>query len=128
MSEISNAFCDTLGNNSICFSLETSRSCKRYHIDNVPMRLIVTYYGKGTEWLPPFASNYNAYYNGEINRKIVKYTNEKKFMRSWDIAIFKGHKFKGEGDRILHRTPDVAQNKLSLLMRLDDTSSLADNF
>ena len=109
-------------------SIESSRTCKRYHIDNVPIRLLVTYYGKGTEWIPSHACDYSAYYNGENNNKIIKDNAEKKFIDDWNIAIFKGQRYKGGEKAILHRTPDSALGKLSLLMRLDNKAYLSDNF
>ena len=119
MSEICILYSDIINKNSLNFSLKTSRGCKRYHIDNVPVRLLVTYYGKGTEWLPRDACNYSAYYNGESNEKIIKIKNRSKFIKPWSIAIFKGQKFKGSTEAILHRTPNEALNKKSLLMCLD---------
>ncbi len=125
MAKVSVIFCNILKTESIILSLESSRSCKRYHIDNVPMRLLVTYYGKGTEWLPSHACDYSAYYNGEKNEKIVKDTKQVKFVEPWDIAIFKGQQFQGVNNGILHRTPNVAQTSVSLLMRLDNSSYLS---
>ena len=122
MSEICILYSDIIKKNSLNFSLKTSRGCKRFHIDNVPLRLLVTYYGKGTEWLPRDACSYSAYYNGESNEKIVKIKNKSKFIKPWSIAIFKGQKFKGGTKAILHRTPDEALNKRSLLMCLDSES------
>ena len=119
MSEICNLYHDIIKRNSLNFSLKTSRGCKRYHIDNVPLRLLVTYYGKGTEWLPRYACNYSAYYNGESNEKIIKIKNKSKFIKPWSIAVFKGQKFKGGTEAILHRTPNEALTKKSLLMCLD---------
>ena len=119
MSEICILYSDIINKNSLNFSLKTSRGCKRYHIDNVPVRLLVTYYGKGTEWLPRDTCNYSAYYNGESNEKIIKIKNRSKFIKPWSIAIFKGQKFKGSTEAILHRTPNEALNKKSLLMCLD---------
>ena len=119
MSEICILYSDIINKNNLNFSLKTSRGCKRYHIDNVPVRLLVTYYGKGTEWLPRDACNYSAYYNGESNEKIIKIKNRSKFIKPWSIAIFKGQKIKGGTEAILHRTPDEALNKKSLLMCLD---------
>ena len=119
MSEICILYSDIIKKNSLNFSLKTSRGCKRYHIDNVPLRLLVTYYGKGTEWLPKDACDYSAYYNGESNEKIVKIKNKSKFIKPWSIAVFKGQKFKGSTEAILHRTPNEALNKKSLLMCLD---------
>jgi hypothetical protein len=122
MSEICILYSDIINKNSLNFSLKTSRGCKRYHIDNVPVRLLVTYYGKGTEWLPRDACNYSAYYNGESNEKIIKIKNRSKFIKSWSIAVFKGQKFKEGTKAILHRTPNEALNNKSLLMCLDSVS------
>ena len=122
MSEICILYFNIIKKNRLNFSLKTSRGCKRYHIDNVPVRLLVTYYGKGTEWLPRDACNYSAYYNGESNEKIIKMKNKSKFIEPWSVAIFKGQKSKGGTKAILHRTPDEALNKKSLLMCLDSES------
>ena len=126
MEHICKIFCDILNEGSISFSLETSRSCKRYHIDNVPMRLLVTYFGKGTEWFPSHACNYTAYYEGRPNEEIIKNLKEKRNLKPWDIAIFKGQKSEGGDKAILHRTPNEALNTRSLLMRLDSSKYLSD--
>ena len=92
MSNLCNIFCDVMGTNAISFSLGTHRGCKRYHIDNVPKRLLVTYYGRGTEWLPYESSNYKLYFEGAKNEDIIKDHTAKKFLNTWDIALFKGVK------------------------------------
>ena len=124
IAKVIRAFSDTIGETSVILTLETSRSCSRYHIDNVPMRLLVTYYGKGTEWFPNHACDYSAYYSGEKNDKIIINNNERRFMKPWDIAIFKGQKFNTnyKFNGILHRSPDSALNGKSLLMRLDSSN------
>ena len=121
MAKMCNIFCTILDSNSISFFLGTSRGCSRYHIDNVPMRLLITYFGQGTEWLPSDNADYNAYYRGEGNNKILKNAEKRMYIKSWDVSIFKGGK-KG----ILHRTPDSALKSPSLLMRLDHSSFLDD--
>ncbi len=125
MAKISKIYCNILNTDNICFSLETARSCKRFHIDNVPVRLLVTYYGIGTEWIPSNACDYSAYYDGKKNNKIIKDTSAIKFMKTWDVAVFKGNKFRGREEGILHRTPDAALHLPSLLMRLDNSSFLS---
>ena len=127
MAKISKIYCDIINTDTIRFSLDTSRSCKRFHIDNVPVRLLVTYYGTGTEWVPSNACDYSAYYDGKNNNEIIKDASAIKFMNPWDIGIFKGNKFTGSAKGILHRTPDNAINCPSLLMRLDDPSFLSDS-
>ena len=86
----------------------------------VPYRLLVTYAGQGTELLPDFAANRNAFDEGKPNEEIIKDKSALKFINKWDIAIFRGGK-KG----ILHRTPDSAlKESSSILMRLDNSSFL----
>ena len=60
-------FCDIQNTSSISMWIGSKRGCKRFHIDNVPQRLLVTYSGEGTEWLPDAAADKSAYLNGEPN-------------------------------------------------------------
>ena len=114
MAGICKIFCETLATKTVGFCLATQRACQRYHIDNVPLRLLVTYYGKGTEWVPDSAVNRLAYDSGMPNDKILTNHNARKFLNAWDIAIFRGGR-----DGLLHRTPDAALNTPSILLRLD---------
>ena len=114
MANLCEMFCITEKSSYISFSLSSHRGCRRYHIDNVPLRLLVTYAGQGTEWLPDEFANKRAYANGEPNERIIKDISKKQFVGEWDIALFKGGP---EG--LLHRTPDSALNNNSILMRLD---------
>ena len=72
MSKVSKLFCDIQGTDEIGFWLGSQRGCHRYHIDAVPLRLLVTYAGKGTEWLPDEAADLGAFSNGEPNEKNCK--------------------------------------------------------
>jgi len=114
MANICRLFCDIQDKSATGFWLGTSRGCKRYHIDNVPIRLLVTYAGTGTEWLPDDAADRAAFADGLPNEKIVKDLSAWQFMNPWDVAIFRGG---SEG--LIHRTPDDALNDASILMRLD---------
>ena len=117
MAGVCNIFCETLANSTVGFCLATQRACQRYHIDNVPLRLLVTYYGRGTEWVPDTAVDRLAYDSGMPNDKILTNNNARKFLNAWDIAIFRGGP-----DGLLHRTPDAALNTPSILLRLDHES------
>ena len=81
--------------------------------------MLVTYFGQGTEWLPFNAESYKAYFKGQKNERIIKNTTERKFIKPWHIATFRGGT-KG----ILHRTPDSALKSPSLQMSLDHYSFL----
>lgn len=117
MAEVCTNFCDMQGDESIGFWLGSDRGCSRYHVDNVPLRMLVTYAGKGTEVLPDFAADRKAYENKAPNQDIIKDPSAIRFMNAWDVAVFRGGP-KG----LLHRTPDEALNGPSILMRLDHHS------
>ena len=107
-------FCDVLVTESVSLQLSTKRGCRRYHVDNVPMRMLVTYAGKGTEWISDEVVDRQAYESGKTNEEILKDLTETQYMNIWDVAIFRGGK-KG----LLHRTPDAALMGPSVLLRLD---------
>ena len=117
MSEICQIFCDTLNSKSVSFCLGTERGCSRYHIDNVPMRLLVTYMGQGTEWLPNEIANRAAFEEGLPDEKIVKDSSKIKSIKTFNVAIFRGG-----ATGLLHRTPDSALKNPSILLRLDHES------
>ena len=117
MANLSQVFCEMQNSNSVSFLLSSKRGCRRYHVDIVPLRMLVTYAGKGTELLPDEAADRDAFANGEPNEKIVLDSSAIKFMDLWDIAVFRGGA-KG----LLHRTPDEALNNSSVFMRLDHPS------
>ena len=81
--------------------------------------MLVTYAGKGTEWLPDEAADREAFLSGEPNEKIIKDPSALQFINQWDVAVFRGGP---EG--VLHRTPDAALNGSSILMKLDHPSFL----
>ena len=117
MAGVCEIFCDTLKSESISFCLGTERGCSRYHIDNVPMRLLVTYSGQGTEWLPNEIANRIAFEEGLPNEKIVKDSSKIKSIKTFNVAIFRGG-----AAGLLHRTPDSALKNPSILLRLDHES------
>ena len=119
MAEVCKTFCDLEKIDAVSFWLGTKRGCRRYHIDNVPKRLLVTYAGKGTEWIPNEAADRIAFESGEPNDKIVKDQSALRYIGEWDVAVFRGIPH-----GILHRTPDEALNGQSILMRLDHPSFL----
>ncbi|MEM7197929.1 MAG: DUF1826 domain-containing protein [Pseudomonadota bacterium] len=114
MAEICKIFCDIENSDAICFWLGSERGCRRYHTDNVPQRLLVTYVGQGTQWLPDEAADRVAFVNGAPNEKIVKDESALQYIDPWDVAVFRGGL-----DGLLHRTPDAALDGSSILMRLD---------
>ena len=56
----------------------------------VPFRLLVTYEGQGTELLPNYAADREAFIEGKPNNEIIKDKSARKFINKWDVAIFRG--------------------------------------
>ena len=116
MADICQQFSQILKSESVGFCLGTERGCKRYHVDQVPLRLLVTYSGQGTEWLPDEAADRKAFSLGAPNEKILIDKAARQFIEPWHVAIFRGGL-----DGVLHKTPDSALGEASILMRLDHT-------
>ena len=117
MAQVCEVFCRTLETEATSFFLGTKRGCRRYHVDNVPQRLLVTYFGTGTEWIPNEGADREAYRRGLPNEHILTDPRSTQWMSAWDVAVFRG-----EPDGLLHRTPDAALTGRSILMRLDHPS------
>ena len=115
MAQISRMFCDINDSDAIGFCLSSQRGCARYHVDNVPMRLLVTYAGQGTEWLPDSSADRRAFESGAPNEQIVKDPSNRQFISPWDISLFRGGP-----QGLLHRTPDSALKNPTILLRLDN--------
>lgn len=76
--------------------------CPRFHVDHVPLRLICTYAGPGSEWLAtPDALQVNRLARG-------------------DVALLKGEKWLGnEGAGLVHRSPQLPEGQRRLMLTLD---------
>lgn len=102
-----------------------SAMCPRFHVDRVPGRLVTTYQGVATEWLP----------HQLVDRKKLGSGNEGKpdnqsglFQKEADIrrlccgdvAILKGEMWEGnENAGLVHRSPALRAGRSRLLLTLD---------
>jgi hypothetical protein len=85
--------------------------CPRFHTDNVAIRLITTYYGLATEWLPDQLADRRALSTSRASQintlgAIVASEEHIQRMAAGDVALFKGELWEGnEGHGIIHRSP-----------------------
>ncbi|HEN8799519.1 TPA: DUF1826 domain-containing protein [Pseudomonas putida] len=83
--------------------------CPRFHVDNVPLRLLTTYLGPGSEWLPEHATP-----RGKLHTEDVPVDNIQQ-LDAGDVAVVKGEKWQGnEGSGLVHRSPPGQQGRLLL--------------
>ena len=99
--------------------------CPRFHVDNVPCRLLTTYGDTGTEWLSE--SNLDRSQLGRGSKGMPDeisgiYSDENQINRvnSYDIALLKGEAWpKNAGKGAVHRSPVVDNTNPRLLLSLD---------
>ena len=89
--------------------------CPRFHVDHVPVRLITTYAGVGSQWLK----------DGTMDRQQLGQANAEpqaqiQQLNSGDVALLKGEKWHGnEGFGLIHRSPQPAAGERRLILTLD---------
>jgi len=94
--------------------------CPRFHKDKISGRLICTYVGKGTEWLP-----HNTLSDIESSHQTQKYgkgASEHEIMsaKQGDVILLKGDAWpKNEGRGAVHRSPQDSLEQRRLLLTLD---------
>lgn len=86
--------------------------CPRFHVDNVPVRLLTTYVGPGSEWLEEGAIQRAGLHLAEAPVDNIR------SLQPGDVALLKGEKWLGnEGAGLVHRSP--ASHDRRLLLSLD---------
>lgn len=86
--------------------LETKANagCSVFHVDHVALRLICTYRGQGTQWLPEGTFDRRAL--GRGNNDHVRDWSTVQQIAKGHVAVMKGHRFPGGPRRALvHRSP-----------------------
>ena len=102
-----------------------SAMCPRFHVDRVPCRLITTYMGKGTQWLPHHCADRSKLGAGNQGRKDAQsglYSSRQSIqtLAPGDVALLKGESWQdNEGAGLIHRSPAVNHDHKRLLLTLD---------
>lgn len=96
--------------------------CPRFHVDRVVCRMICTYFGEGTEWLPEHAVNRHALGNTTdptASNQQHNETNTQRLMQG-SVALLKGEQWPGnQGRGLVHRSPAVSSGQSRLVLTLD---------
>ena len=78
--------------------------CPKFHVDNIPVRLVNTYLGEGTEWLPIDAQSEHSIHQ----------------MEPFSVGLLKGKAWEGhEHMAARHRSCQVAPKSQRVLLTLD---------
>lgn len=99
--------------------------CPKFHVDRVPCRLITTYQGIATEWLPHDVvdrSKLGAGSRGLPDHESGLYpdANAIQHLQCGDVALLKGENwYDNENAGLVHRSPAVAEGERRLVLTLD---------
>ncbi len=102
--------------------------CPRFHVDKVPCRLVTTYQGIATEWLPHQLvdrAKLGSGSNGQSDDKSGLFQDPQDIQQlgSGDVALLKGELWEeNENAGLVHRSPALPADKNRLLLTLDFSS------
>lgn len=99
--------------------------CPNFHVDKIPVRLVNTYLGEGTEWLPieALVEEPNSTSTNKTPKALSKGyydTNHIQQLSAFDVALLKGSAWpEHEHMASVHRSCALAQNEKRILLTLD---------
>jgi len=99
--------------------------CPRFHVDRVPCRLMTTYQGVASEWLPNSAADRSKLGLGNKGQPdeqsgIYGNTSDIRHLNQGDVALLKGKLWdENEDGGLIHRSPQLPGEARRLLLTLD---------
>ena len=118
--------CDSVGVRLVPLS---SAMCPSFHVDNIPVRLVNTYLGEGTEWLPKesvvtrqMIGLNDANTQGLTKNRLGQHYRESSVrqMNAFDVGLLKGKSWQGHEEfAAVHRSCKVIPGTHRVLLTLD---------
>jgi len=89
--------------------------CPRFHVDHVPVRLITTYAGVGSQWLREGVMD-----RRKLSQADAEPSERIEQIQCGEVALLKGTKWHGnEGHGLIHRSPGLKPDEPRLNLTLD---------
>ncbi|KAF2409014.1 DUF1826 domain-containing protein [Pseudomonas antarctica] len=89
--------------------------CPRFHVDHVPVRLITTYAGVGSQWLREGVMD-----RRKLAQPDAEPTERIEQILCGEVAMLKGTQWHGnEGHGLIHRSPALKADERRLILTLD---------
>jgi hypothetical protein len=99
--------------------------CPRFHADKVFCRLVTTYQGSATQWLPHNNIDHSKLGHGSNGKSdeqsgLFRTASDIQQLELGDVALLKGDAWEGnEGAGLVHRSPALIDGEQRLLLTLD---------
>ena len=127
ISEIVKLFCMLFNVNSVWLRLDAidKPMCPRFHADYLKCRLVSTYKGPATQWIPHNLVNHSKLGSGNEGKSekesgLFLKDEDIKQLNIGDIGLLKGEAWEGnQGGGIVHRSPHSEDSKQRLYMTID---------
>lgn len=102
------------------FALIQDDMCRLFHTDVIELRLLCTYLGPGTLWVPDQYVNWE-HMDKASNEARVHDLNEVRQLAPFELGILKGALYESnDGPAVLHRSPIVSKkDSMRVLLRFD---------
>ena len=122
-----NMFCDLFDLKRVGLRLTSLKHamCPRFHVDNVPCRLITTYQGIATEWLSHGNADRRKLGVGNKGKPdsqsgIYQDESDVQQLSQGDVALLKGEAWVGnERKGLIHRSPQLYDQASRLILTID---------
>lgn len=108
-------------------SIQRSDACRKIHTDYVSIRLLCTYAGPGTDWLPnrDFVRRHLGRADVDVetaNRLMVREGAELRRCAAGEVLLLKGESYPGnEGRGAAHRSPPLGTSGVArLVLKIDE--------
>ena len=127
ISKIVKIFCTLFNVNSVWLRLDAidKPMCPRFHADYLKCRLVSTYIGPATQWIPHQLVNHSKLGSGNEGKSdkesgLFLKDEDIKQLNVGDIGLLKGEAWEGnQGGGIVHRSPHSEDSKQRLYMTID---------
>lgn len=120
-------FVEVTGTDRVRLSLGVERTdkCRKFHVDHLRFRMITTYLGPGTEWVPGSAVNHEAMGHPsdcpcDANKDIVRDAEAVRHARAGDVLVMRGTQNARE-EGAVHRSPPIAEAGLTRVVFIVST-------
>lgn len=103
--------CDSVGLRLVVMD---SPMCPKFHYDNIPVRLVCTYLGEGTQWLPRELGNRDDIANKVIDKSEIGQSS------AYDVSLLKGEAWSDTPHQgVIHRSSPMQSGQIRALLTLD---------
>lgn len=104
---------------------KNSAMCPKFLVDRIPCRLVTTYHGAATEWLPNEVVDRSKLGHGSDGKPdhesgLFGSSDDIKQLAIGDVALLKGDFWQGnEGKCLVHRSPGGVKDSRRLFLTMD---------